>query len=161
ENDGFRIFDGLDGDRKHLMSDCDGKKGPKVHLDKERQLAEFSYPDGHCLIFKHDANTAKDWLLYQRNDPHGNWAKLAYYDARPVALLDSEEREVTFEYHLGHLVALRVRHRGIDQRVCYRYDYRGRLVEVIDPLGFSQRFEYEDNLIVRYINQAGLARYFC
>src|SRR5262249_30658202 len=101
------------------------------------------------------------WLLYQRNDPHGNWAKLAYYDARPVALLDSEEREVTFEYHLGHLVALRVRHRGIDQRVCYRYDYRGRLVEVIDPLGFSQRFEYEDNLIVRYINQAGLARYFC
>ena len=93
ENDGFRIFDGLDSDRKHLVSDCDGKKGPKVHLDKERQLAEFSYPDGRCLIFKQDANTAKDWLLYQRIDPHGNWAKLAYYDARPIAYLDSEERE--------------------------------------------------------------------
>lgn len=159
EKEGLRVDNGIDGEVFHSFSDCNGTKGPRVN--KHNTTIELTYKDGTRKAFFMPNSTTTRWLLSQITDTNNNWMKLGYSGGRLIKINDSQAREVLFAYKQGLLAEVRVGHRELSQRIRYVYDNLKRLVQIIDPLDFTQRFEYDKNLIVRFVNKVGFSRYFC
>jgi RHS repeat-associated protein len=161
EDGRYRILDGMDGERVHNVAECDGEKGPRVEVNRDAGVVTFHYYDGRRLVFGSGPDTNGEFLLYERTDGYGNWTRLTYREGLLAKATDSNEREVLFEYAAGLLSVLRVRHRDGSLTVRYQYDTAGRLIRIIDALGHTQAFEYQENLIIRHVDETGLSRYFC
>lgn len=73
---------------------------------------------------------------------------------RLTALVDTFGRHLLLGYD-SHSRLARVTLRGVHDLVRYEYDQHGDLVAVVDPLGHSTRYEYEDHLLTRMTDRAG------
>jgi RHS repeat-associated protein len=99
-------------------------------------------------------------------DARGNAISLQYEGVRLTRLLDSVGRVVRVRYHTdGHIAAFEVKNASQMGRWTsfrsYGYDAAGNLVAATDALGYSERFEYdEDHHLVRRAEAGGLTAYF-
>jgi len=130
-------------------------------VDRERNVIQMSYSDGRRLAFRSDNNRPGEWLLTERVDSYGNWTQLAYQAGRLAQIKDSSGRHVELSYGGSLLSNINLRHRGVEQNVRFDHDAKGRLVRAVNPLGHAEQFEYDDHLLVRYVDETGVARRFC
>lgn len=158
ENEDLRIYDGIEGEVFYPLSHCDGVKGPRLRRDSDTIELEFN--KGIKKTFVKERSNSPTWLLSQITDENENWMKFEYFARQLLRIWDSQKREIIFEYDNRLITGVQVSHRELRQQATYVYDGAKRLVEIIDPLGASQRFEYDDHLIIRFVNKVGFSRYF-
>jgi RHS repeat-associated protein len=134
------------------------------HADNQWSLRTA---DGYTLFFSAVTGGASGHAVLQRISAPSGLAHIVLHYG-PGGLLESVHesagREIRFEYddrrRLRHLALPHPEHEGWYAHRRYRYDDFGDLVEVVDSLGNSWRYEYETHLLVRERTRSGLNFYF-
>jgi RHS repeat-associated protein len=93
----------------------------------------------------------------------GNWLDFDRRGDRLTAINESAGRRIDLEIEDGRIREVALRVPGTDVRhtlVRYEYDQAGDLVAVIDVLGHSHRFAYDEHHLVSHTDRNGLSFYY-
>jgi len=93
----------------------------------------------------------------------GNRLDFERRDGVLTAINESAGRRIEFDVVDGRIQEVSLAPSGTDSRhvfVRYKYDNAGDLVAVVDALGHSQHFAYDQHHLVRHTNRNGLSFYF-
>ncbi|MEZ4311737.1 MAG: DUF6531 domain-containing protein [Polyangiaceae bacterium] len=127
---------------------------------------ELEEDSGARRRFEPDPTSDQRYLLVAIGDAFGNTIQLHHHNGRLIAATDSAGREIRFDNDAeGRITGLFVKNalsRGQwVQRMSYRYDDAGRLIETTDAEGFHASYEYdEDNSLLCRVDEAGLAFHY-
>jgi len=143
-----------------------------TYFDRQNRLDIFKDEEGYCvqddkkLYYRFHENMEGEWKLARiENDDKFN-IQFEYDDFNHLQkITDSVGRVFSIDTDaLGRITTIHAPHPDHSKKtfpiVQYRYDKAGDLVEVLDALEHSFRYQYDKHLLIQETNRNGLNFYF-